>query len=446
MNSPRSRQQAAGRPTTKEQRCRPPVAVCLLCVTIASAACGKKGPPLAPFSNLPAAVTSVTAKRVGSQVVFQFTVPKTNIDGRQPADLDRVELYVHTTRLLQPADYLKRGTLVGAVKVRRPPPPAEEGQPPAGGQTPPPGVDQGAVATIVEKAGGAAPAPVPVSARGETGPEESQPLFAGGGGPLLSPRRSAPATRFYLLAGVNRQGRPGAFSPIVEVPLIDAPVPPAGIRVTYTENALSVSWMAPSVPLRHPIQSVALQDDALPSRPVVSFTASGGYNVYEVPPDTKAAAPDGDEPILVPLNPSPLTDAMFEESRVEFGTERCFMVRTQETVGGVVAESAASQVACVTPADIFPPAPPRSVAAVASEGAISLIWEPNDEADLNGYLVLRGEAPGEKLQALTRAPMTETTYRDATVQRGVEYVYAVVAVDKANNISAQSNRVPERGR
>ena len=39
--------------------------------------------------------------------------------------------------------------------------------------------------------------------------------------------------------------------------------------------------------------------------------------------------------------------------------------------------------------------------------------------------------------------MTATTYRDETVKPGVRYIYAVVAVDKAGNRSAESNRVEE---
>jgi hypothetical protein len=417
----------------------------LLCgvLAVAAAACGKRGAPLAPFSNLPAAVTAVTAKRVGTQVVFQFTVPTRNVDGRQPANLDRVELYMSATRLPQAAEFLRRGALVGSVTVRRPPP--EGGQAASEGQDPA-SVEQGAVAMIVEQPGASAPPSAPVAAARKTAVRASPELFDEGGGPLLSPRRSTPTTRFYVLAGVNRNGRAGTVSQIIQMPRIDAPPAPSDVRVTYTETGLRVSWADPLVPLRHPIQSPTLEPGTLASRSVVAFAASAGYRVYQVPADTDAAAAGGPGIMPAPLNAAPLTAAMFEEPTVEFGVERCFIVRTEETVGGVVVESAASSVACVTPSDTFPPAPPRSVAAVASEGAISLIWEPNNESDLNGYLVLRGEAPGEKLQALTTAPITETTYRDTTTQRGVEYVYAVVAVDKANNVSAQSNRAEDRAR
>jgi fibronectin type 3 domain-containing protein len=98
--------------------------------------------------------------------------------------------------------------------------------------------------------------------------------------------------------------------------------------------------------------------------------------------------------------------------------------------------------------DVFAPAAPKGLSAVGVAGAVNLIWEANTEGDLAGYVILRGEAPGDTLQAITATPITETTYRDTTVQPGVRYVYAVVAVDRATppNTSPQSERVEESAR
>jgi hypothetical protein len=63
-----------------------PLVLCGAC----SAACGRKGPPLAPIVYLPRAVTEFAAKRVENEVVVQFTVPTLNTDGSGPADLRRV--------------------------------------------------------------------------------------------------------------------------------------------------------------------------------------------------------------------------------------------------------------------------------------------------------------------------------------------------------------------
>lgn len=113
--------------------------------------------------------------------------------------------------------------------------------------------------------------------------------------------------------------------------------------------------------------------------------------------------------------------------------------------GAIPIESAPSSPACVTPVDTFPPAPPKSLAHIAAANGVSLIWEANAETDLGGYLVLRGEAPGDKLSPLTPAPITDTSFLDTTVRRGRTYVYEVVAVDRSTppNQSAPSNRVEE---
>ena len=148
---------------------------------------------------------------------------------------------------------------------------------------------------------------------------------------------------------------------------------------------------------------------------------------------------------VAPLNSALLTAPGFSDPRVEFGAERCYVVRRVEMAGTVAIESAPSRPVCVTPVDTFPPAPPKSLAHIAAGNGVSLLWEANTESDLGGYLVLRGEAPGDKLSPLTKAPITDTSFLDSTVRRGRTYVYEVVAVDRSTppNQSAPSNRVEE---
>ena len=123
-------------------------------------------------------------------------------------------------------------------------------------------------------------------------------------------------------------------------------------------------------------------------------------------------------------------------------------MRSVATVGTAPIESDPTDPICVIPRDTFPPAAPTNLATVPGNGAINLIWNANTEPDLAGYLVLRGDAPGDTLQPLTPQPIRETTYRDTTVKSGVTYVYVVVAVDKATppNRSAPSNRAQETAR
>jgi fibronectin type 3 domain-containing protein len=104
-------------------------------------------------------------------------------------------------------------------------------------------------------------------------------------------------------------------------------------------------------------------------------------------------------------------------------------VRSVDAAGSTLVESAMSDLACVTPKDIFPPAPPKGLQATPTPDAVQLIWDPNTEADLGGYVVLRATSPDETLQPLTPAPIRDTVYRDTAVTAGAEYVYAIVAVD-----------------
>jgi fibronectin type 3 domain-containing protein len=121
------------------------------------------------------------------------------------------------------------------------------------------------------------------------------------------------------------------------------------------------------------------------------------------------------------------------------------VVRRVEMAGTIAVESAPSRPACVTPVDTFPPAPPKSLAHIAAANGVSLLWEANAESDLGGYLVLRGEAPDDKLSPLTKEPISDTSYLDTTVRRGRTYFYRVVAVDRSTppNQSAPSEPVEE---
>ena len=149
-----------------------------------------------------------------------------------------------------------------------------------------------------------------------------------------------------------------------------------------------------------------------------------------------------------PINTAPLAEPKYERGGVEFGTEECFVLRSVQKVGAVELESESSAPACITPRDTFPPLAPKGLSVVAGPGLMNLSWDANKETDLAGYLVLRGEVPGDTLQPLTPAPISSTSYEDKTAMPGVRYAYVIVAVDKASppNRSAPSTRVEETAR
>ncbi len=381
-------------------------------------ACGKKGPPLPPARPVPAAVADLAARRAGETVWLTFTVPDRNQDGSQPADLARVDVYGLT---IDPAgqepsvaEFLERATLVASVEVRPParpdePDPAEEADArPA----------QGTLVTVGETLTGEAYRPVPF------GPHARAPLAAAS----VAPPAPVPPRRTYLAVAVSQRNRRSAPSARVPVSLRPPPAAPEAVELTYTERAFVLRWPAPP------------PDPWQPVWPLFGYLY--GFNVYELPTDPGKRLP------ITPLNAAPLTEGGLEVPLVAFGVPRCFGVRAVEAVEGELVESDLARAVCATPVDRFAPSAPAGLVAVAEEGAISLSWDPNGEADLAGYLVLRGEAPGATLRPITPAPIAETVYRDTGVRAGVRYIYAVVAVDRATppNYSAQSARVEETAR
>ncbi len=177
-------------------------------------------------------------------------------------------------------------------------------------------------------------------------------------------------------------------------------------------------------------------------------TSSYAYHVYDVSPPAASDTENTTTPQLakeVRLTGEAVAEPLFHDTRMDWGATRCYTVRVFETIAGLTLQSDAPAPACVTLVDTFPPAPPKELQTVASEGAIDLIWEPNAEKDVAGYVVLRGTTPAGKLDEIKRLSAGETTFTD-TVKAGVQYQYAVQAIDKAGNISPMSNRKGDAAR
>jgi len=275
--------------------------------------------------------------------------------------------------------------------------------------------------------------------------------------------------RFYVGIAVSPRGRKSPASVPIPVPLEAASSAPGAPEFVVTETGMIVSWapspdarsgaflLPPPVVAPTVVTTTAATPSTvpLPKPPPPPLTAKSlgfqseatTYHLFEVLPPAEPANPLA-LTLPVGLTPLPLAVTTHPIAGVIFGTERCFFVRPVDKVADAMVMGPASPTTCVTPTDTFPPAAPKSLAAIAGAGVISLIWEPNAEPDLAGYLVLRGDAPGDTLRAITLEPVTATAYRDTTARAGTRYVYVVVAVDKATpqNVSAQSNRVEETAR
>jgi hypothetical protein len=107
------------------------------------------------------------------------------------------------------------------------------------------------------------------------------------------------------------------------------------------------------------------------------------------------------------------------------GNLRCYYVRALRS--GV--EGLPSPRQCLRTVDVFPPATPTNIGVTLTAGAINLIWDPNVDLDLGGYVVLRSDDGGATLLRLTPEPIQENRFTDPTVMPGVQYTYEVRAVD-----------------
>lgn len=401
-----------------------PLRVLLLgALVVVVPACGKRGPPLPPLHPAPDRVTDLTVVRREQDVVVRFSTPIRNVDGSEPLRFDRVEIYALTVAagLARPAleqIVVAKNRLAELGKTSPPAPPVGDAVADAPVAVALTFTEK--VATVIAPDVPATPAPelpaaiptagaAPVPVAGAPGAAAAPAVPVAPPAPATLPV----ATRFYVVVPYANRTRAGGMSEVLAVPLGPVPLAPHDAKITFDEQTLTLTW--------------------------VTGAAGQGFHVY----DANAASLEAAKP----LTAAALTTAEFTRP-VGFGTRVCFMVRGVRATGPVSLESAPSTAVCETPADIFPPPAPSGLTAFAGAGAITLTWDGVAAADLAGYIILRGEGSGERLQPLTPAPMSGTSFADTTTRAGVRYVYAVVAVDRATptNRSKESNRVEETGR
>ncbi len=398
-------------------------------VLVLLAACGRKGPPLPPLVRVPVAPAELSATRRGDTIALEFIVPSANTDGTRPANIERVEVYGFAGPDIKDEVLLKVRPKVASVAVKaprdpdatvEPEDPAEEMEPPEGA-----GLDQGVRARLVVPLTAVSLAPV------EAGNKKTKPRAADDDlpRPLVGPPTEVPSLTFVAVPFSTR-GRMGRLSRRARVPLLPPPEPPSALAITYDETSMTVAWTPPAAKaqLLEPASG-----DVLPATLIGWSQPSIAYHVYDVPPGAPTAKPRAE----TRLTGTPVADPRYADSRFVWGAERCYEVRTVTLIDDLSVESDAAPPACVKPVDTFPPAAPKGLQVVASERAINLIWQPNEEKDLAGYIVLRGAA-ANALEPITPSPVADAAFPDA-VPSGAHYFYAVKAVDKAGNASGPSN-------
>lgn len=96
------------------------------------------------------------------------------------------------------------------------------------------------------------------------------------------------------------------------------------------------------------------------------------------------------------------------------------------------------EAACETVA----PKAPQGLAVEAQPASVALSWNANAEKDLDGYMVLRGDADAEDAQwQVIGRQVKGTAFVDNTCEQGHSYLYKVKAIDRSCNISKASDEV-----
>lgn len=121
-----------------------------------------------------------------------------------------------------------------------------------------------------------------------------------------------------------------------------------------------------------------------------------------------------------------------EESGAEDAPWTPIPIRVPGTGTGALSVGPMSAEECVTPVDVFPPAPPSDLRLFWRSEATELSWRDSASPDVAGYHVYRSGPDGEGFQRLTESLVDQTSYTDAERDPRGAYRYAVTAVDGAD--------------
>jgi hypothetical protein len=360
---------------------------CLLSLT----GCGAPAAPTPPRHPVPEAVTDLKAQQLGDGVLLTFTLPTKAVDGIKLDGPPAIEIY--------------RSAAAPA--------------PPKGAK---PSKNVSQLVFMI-------PSAMVQNYLTDNRVEFRDPLAQN----ILSNPSGEPLA--YTVRTRASKKRASADSNAAAIRVFAALEPPALLRVDVAETAMILTWVAPSG---------EIPPGAQPA----------GFHVYRV-----EIAPADVDPVR--LHPEqfklskPLQqigssqDAEFRDTQFEFGHAYFYAVRAVARYAAVEVESADSRAVAIQPADIFPPAPPKNIVAIAvpaTEGSparIELSWSIGNETDLAGYNVYRVEgtdaaARGERLN---KDVLLAPAFRDLTVTPGRRYTYRVTSVDRTGNESAPGDAV-----
>jgi len=248
----------------------------------------------------------------------------------------------------------------------------------------------------------------------------------------------------YFVELNNPHGRSAGPSNGGHVLAGEAPTPVAGLSAQLRKDGVVLRWTADAADT----QATAIRLH----RTLVTHQA-------KVEPAGKPSAQQG---IFAPA-PEPVEQNLLVETGSQPGRSidktilfgRTYEYRAQRVarvvIDGETVELAGplSEPIRVEAVDVFPPAIPTGLAAVATAAdsatgaSIDLSWLPVAEADLAGYAIYRREGDGAWERISPSQAVVGPGFHDVQVQPGHTYRYAVTAIDQGGHESARSVEAEE---
>jgi hypothetical protein len=242
-----------------------------------------------------------------------------------------------------------------------------------------------------------------------------------------------PRVARYFVELKNQNGRSAGLSNAAVVLAGEAPAPVAGLNAEVRKGGVVLHWKT-----NNETAAIRLRRTLL--TPATTKNQGG----------LLAPAPEPLEQILL-VDAGTTGRALDKEIRFgqtyEYRAQRVARVDADGQTLELAGEFSAP--VRVEALDVFPPAVPTGLAAVATaaengtEGAIDLSWQPGTDADLAGYAVYRREGEAAWTRISTARPLVGPAFHDTQIQPGHTYTYAVSAIDQGGHESARSAETQE---
>ncbi len=137
-----------------------------------------------------------------------------------------------------------------------------------------------------------------------------------------------------------------------------------------------------------------------------------------------------------PWRVAPAADGQTFDDAAQYGDDLNYEATAARDEKDVPVESSPVRVPLVAYRDVFPPAPPRDLDAVAETGRIRVLWRPGGSPDEAATIVERQEEGEEAFRRVATVETPDSFFTDADVKPERRYRYRLIAVDKLGNQTA----------